>query len=173
MKKPYILSTTARNQFGLVSLERPQPFGSASSDIGLATMRCNNDFRYMPRGFADPEALVDSFRCDIKQLAACFQKLKAIIKEDSIVARMAMSVVALHVVATIVDYYITKYVAKPMEQLQNLTTQYALGMRRLEEKEEREKAMRLQAGDVPQAANSVDELKRRSWRVLVLSLIHI
>ena len=54
-----------------------------------------------------------------------------------------------------------------MEQLQNLTTQYALGMRRLEEKEEREKAMRLQAGDVPQAANSVDELKRRSWRVLV------
>ena len=50
---------------------------------------------------------------------------------------MAMSIVALHVVATIVDYYITKYAAKPMEQLQNLTTQYALGMRRLEEKEER------------------------------------
>ena len=40
-------------------------------------------------------------------------------------------------------------------------------MRRLEEKEEREKAMRLQAGSVPQPANSVDELKRRSWRVLV------
>ena len=134
VETPHILSTTARNQFGLAALERPQPFGSASSDIGLATMRCNNDFRYMPRGFADPEALVDSFRCDIKQLPACFQKLKAIIKEYSIVARMAMSVVALHVVATIVDYYITKYVAKPMEQLQNLTTQYALGMRRLEEK---------------------------------------
>ena len=81
--------------------------------------------------------------------------------------RMALSTVALHVVARVVDYYITKYAAKPMEQLQNLTTQYALGMRRLEEKEEREKAMRLQAGDVPQAANSVDELKRRSWRVLV------
>ena len=61
----------------------------------------------MPRGFADPEALVHSFRCDIKQLAVCFQKLKAIIKEYSIVARMAMSVVALHVVATIVDCYIT------------------------------------------------------------------
>ena len=28
----------------------------------------------------------------------------------------------------------TKYAAKPMEQVQNLTTQYALGMRRLEEK---------------------------------------
>ena len=70
-----------------------------------------------------------------------------------------MSIVALHVVATIVDYYITKYAAKPMEQLQNLTTQYALGMRRLEEKEEREKAQRVQAGGDPQPANSQDELK--------------
>ena len=58
---PHILSTTARNQFGLVALERPQPFRSASSDVGLATMRCNNDFRYMPRGFADARALVDTF----------------------------------------------------------------------------------------------------------------
>ena len=80
---------------------------------------------------------------------------------------MAMSIVALHVVATIVDYYITKYAAKPMEQLQNLTTQYAVGMRRLEEKEEREQAQRVEAGGVPQPANSEDELKKRSWRVLV------
>ena len=54
-----------------------------------------------------------------------------------------------------------------MEQLQNLATQYALGMRRLEEKEEREKAMRLQPGGLPQPASSEDELKRSSWRVLV------
>ena len=80
---------------------------------------------------------------------------------------MAMSIVALHVVATIVDYYITKYAAKPMEQLQNLTTQYALGMRRLEEKEEREQAQRVQTGDVPLLEKAQDELKRRSWRVLV------
>ena len=71
---------------------------------------------------------------------------------------MAMSIVALHVVAAIVDYYITKYAAKPMEQLQNLTTQYAVGMRRLEEKEEREQAQRVEAGGVPQPANSEDEL---------------
>ena len=139
MDKPYIVNTTARNQFGLPALERPQPFSSASSDVGLPTMRCNNDFKYMPRGFADAGALVDSFRCGVEQLAACFQKLKATIKEYAIVARMAMSIVALHVVATIVDYYITKYAAKPMEQLPNLATQYALGKRRLEEKEEREK----------------------------------
>ena len=78
-----------------------------------------------------------------------------------------MSIVALRVGAAIVDYYITKYAAKPMEQLQNLTTQYALGMRRLEEKEQQEQAQRVQAGEVTQLANGKDELKRRSWRVLV------
>ena len=40
-------------------------------------------------------------------------------------------------------------------------------MRRLEEKEEREKAMRLEAGGLTEPANRMDELKRRSWRVLV------
>ena len=78
-----------------------------------------------------------------------------------------MSIVALHMVATIVDYYITKYAAKPMEQLQNLTTQYALGMKRLEAKEEQEKAMCIQVEGVPQRANVEADLKRRSWRVLV------
>ena len=121
----------------------------------------------MPRGFADLKALVDAFRLDVKQLVACFQKFKATIEEYPVVQRMAMSIVALNVVAAIVDYYITKYVTKPMEQLQNLTTQYALGMRRLEEKEEREKATRLEAGGLTGPANRVDELKRRSWRVLV------
>ena len=104
---PYIMSTTARNKFGEVALERPQPFRSASSDLGLATMRCNNDFKFMPRGFADLKALVDAFRCDVKQLVACFQKFKATIEEYPLVQRMAMSIVALNVVAAIVDYYIT------------------------------------------------------------------
>ena len=71
----------------------------------------------MPRGFADAGALVDSFRCSVEQLAACFHKLQKAMKEYPPVAEMAMSIVALHVIATIVDYYITKYAAKPMEQL--------------------------------------------------------
>ena len=50
---PCILSTTLRNQFGLVALERPQPFRSAFSDCGVAALRCNNDFKFMPRGFAN------------------------------------------------------------------------------------------------------------------------
>ena len=48
---------------------------------------------------------------------------------------MAYSVVALHAAAHNCDYYITKYAAKPLEQLQNLITQYAVGLRRLEVEE--------------------------------------
>ena len=164
--QPHILSTTSRNQFGLVALERPQPFRSASTDCGLATLRCNNDFRFMPRGFANSAALADSFRCDLEQLAACFQDLKAAVKAYPAVARMALSIVALHVVAAIVDYYITKYAAKPMEQLQNLTTQYALGMRRLEDKRREEESLP-KHGDSQKPADRTEDLKKRSWRVLV------
>ena len=94
---------------------------------------------------------------------------------------MAISLVALNVNASIVDYYITKYAAKPMEQMQNLTTQYALGMRRLEEKEERERAEQARASGANEPgeqqcaekvkSNKLDENEKRSWRVLV-SLQH-
>ena len=49
VEAPFIINAAARNQFGSVALERPQPFGSASSDCGLATLRCNNDYRYMAK----------------------------------------------------------------------------------------------------------------------------
>jgi hypothetical protein len=61
-----------------------------------------------------------------------------VMKQHKAVRRMALSVVALHVAAKQIDYYITKYAAKPMEQLQNLITQYALGLKRLEQEEEEE-----------------------------------
>ena len=92
----------------------------------------------MPKGFSDATALEQAFRCDVKQLAACFCSMKAQIEAYKAVRRMAMSVVALHVAAMIIDYYITKYAAKPMEQFQNLVTQYALGVRRLELEETKE-----------------------------------
>ena len=98
------------------------------------------------------------FVAALNNLRLASRRLKKNIKEYPVVAQMAMSIVALHVVATIVDYYITKYAAKPMEQLQNLTTQYAVGMRRLEEKEEREKKVRKQGGVVVPPANT------RMWR---------
>ena len=49
VEAPFIINAAARNQFGSVALERPQPFGSASSDCGLATLRCNSDYRYMAK----------------------------------------------------------------------------------------------------------------------------
>ena len=106
---PHIVSTCARNQCGLCALERPQPFRSASSDLGLATLRCNNDFRYMPRGFIGADAFATVFRCDATQLAACFHGMRTALQMYAAVRGMAHSIVALHAVAHVVDYYITKY----------------------------------------------------------------
>ena len=109
-------------------------------------LRSNTDFRYMARVFAEAAALEGFYRCDAAQLAACFRSLRATIEAHAAVQRMATSVVALHVVASTVDYYITKYAAKPMEQLQNLVAQYALGLRRLEEEERQDSAAAARKG---------------------------
>ena len=119
----------------------------------------------MPRGFADATTLSASFRFDDKQLAASFRATKAAIQAYAAVRRMAMSVVALHVVANLVDYYITKYSAKPMEQLQNLITQYALGLRRLEVEDEELTNTLAAAGAVEQPASLHEDVKKRSRRI--------
>ena len=51
VEAPFIINAAARGQFGSVALERPLPFGSASSDCGLAALRCNSDYRHMAKGF--------------------------------------------------------------------------------------------------------------------------
>ena len=92
----------------------------------------------MVKGFPESNSLDEAFRCRLSHLAAMFQCRRAalmVMKEHTAVRRMAVSVVALHVAAKQIDYYITKYAAKPMEQLQNHVTQYALGLRRLEQEE--------------------------------------
>ena len=161
-----VVNEAVRNQFWSVSLERPQPFRSASTDCGLTTLRCNNDFRFLPKGFPDGTALEEAFRCTVDQLAACFRFMKAHIKMYGAVRRMAMTVVAVHVVANVIDYYITKYAAKPMEQLQNLVTQYALGLRRLELEEE-EAAAAVEA-DVTGVAQADKDRARGLRRLLRL-----
>jgi hypothetical protein len=128
---PYIHTTNERNELGLVQVERPQPFRAATTDLGVASCRCNLDFKYMPRGFAEIASVEEIFRCDVSQLAACTRFLTFRMRAHAALRRMALSIVALHAAAYIVDYYITKYAAKPMEQLQNLITPYALGIRRM------------------------------------------
>ena len=82
---------------------------------------------------------------------------------------MAMTVVALHVAAKTVDYYITKYAAKPTGQLQNLVTQYALGLRRLElEEAEADKQLKAaEASEVMKLVAPVSDWQARGRRVLL------
>ena len=54
-----------------------------------------------------------------------------------------------------VDVYITQYAAKPMEQLQNLVTQCALGFRRLEVQEEHAALSDREAKHPPAAVGSL------------------
>ena len=135
VESAFVIATNERNDFGLVQVERCQPFRSASSDAGQAALRCNLDMRYMLRGFPQGVDVEKLFRCDVSHLAACFRAVSLKALEHAALRRMAMSVVAVHVAAQIVDYYITKYVTRPLEQLQILVTQYALGLQRLEDEE--------------------------------------
>ena len=52
--------------------------------------------------------------------------------------QVAHSMLAMWQAAHNTDYYINKYGTKALEQLQNLIVQFALGLRRLEQEEERE-----------------------------------
>ena len=123
----------------------------------------------MAKGFPLEGELSQAFRCDVSQLAACFRSMQAAIKAHKAVQHMAMTVVALHVAAKIVDYYITKYAAKPMEQLQNLVTQYALGLRRLElEEAEADKQLKAaEASKVMKLVAPVSDWKARGRRILL------
>lgn len=116
----------------------------------------------MPRGFPDDSDALGTFRCDAKQLALCFPDVSVVDLAHPLVRRMAYSVVALHVAASNCDYYITKYQAKNMEQLQNLTKQYALGLRRLEEEEA---LAARQAGDAYVAPTAADRARRITLRL--------
>ena len=95
--------------------------------------------------------------------------MQAAIKAHKAVQHMAMTVVALHVAAKIVDYYITKYAAKPTGQLQNLVTQYALGLRRLElEEAEADKQLKAaEASEVMKLVAPVSDWQARGRRVLL------
>ena len=43
----HIRSSTARNQFGSIALDRLEPFRTPFSECLLASLRCNNDLRYI------------------------------------------------------------------------------------------------------------------------------
>ena len=79
------------------------------------------------------------------------------ISSDNTTVALVSYKVAIHNV----DYYITKYAAKPMEQLQNLVTQYAVDLRRLE-LEEAESDQQLKAHEASEAMKLVAPV--RDWK---------
>ena len=127
---PCIATTNSQNEFGLVQVIRNMPFRSPTNDVIQVTCRCNSDFRYMGRGV--PEETDVAIKCSDLQLAACchisIQNL-----HTPLLKKVVRSILALHVAAHNCDFYITKYQSKPMEMLQNVVTQFALGLQRLED----------------------------------------
>ena len=74
-------------------------------------------------------------KCDAGSLARCFPDIPFKDIRYAAAQRMAFSVLALHVAAHNCHYYIVKYQCKSLEQLQNLVTQRAVGIQRLEAQE--------------------------------------
>ena len=128
VSEPTICNTNEHNEYGLVEPERPQPFRSPSSDVMCNGDRGNVDFRIMARGFPMGENIEKHVKCDAASLARCFPDIRFKDISQAAVRRMAYSVLALHVAAHNCDYYIVKYQCKSLEQLQNLVTQYAIGI---------------------------------------------
>ena len=131
VEEPTICNTNEHNEYGLVEPERPQPFRSPSSDVMCNGDRGNDDFRIMAKGFPMGDNIEKHIKCDEASLARCFPDIPFKDISHAAVRRMAYSVVALHVAAHNCDYYIVKYQCKSLEQLQNLITQYAIGIQRL------------------------------------------
>ena len=140
VKEPTICKTNEHNEYGLVEPERPQPFRSPSSDVMCNGDRANVDFRIMARGFPEKDNIENHVNCDEQSLARCFPDIRFKDISQAAVRRMAYSALALHIAAYNCDYYIVKYQCKSLEQLQNLVTQYAQGLQRLEEEEKAELA---------------------------------
>ena len=80
-----------------------------------------------------------------------------------------MTAVSIHVAANNVDFYITKCACKPMDQLHNLVTQYALGLRRLELEETTadEQVKVAEASEVMKLVAPGSDWKARERRVLL------
>ena len=116
----------------------------------------------MERGFPHADDMDAQINADADSLGRCFPDIPFLDISQPLVRRMAHSVVALHVAAHNCDFYITKYSAKPLEQLQNLITQYAVGLRRLEVEEEQARSHADARGE-----NLQPDLQRRARRVLL------
>ena len=149
-------------------MERHTLFRGATSDVAQCGVRSNFDFQFMPRApvLAADKSLDEELRSAEKpeaeqdanaenatrrgrdspskktltyDRAEAFYGIRLQLPADVAMRRAAYSMLAMWQAAHNTDYYITKYGTKPLEQLQNLIAQFALGLRRLELEEQQER----------------------------------
>ena len=185
VSKAFVQATNLHNEYGLVEVERKMPFRSPSQDVALVCLRCNNDYRFMARGVpvqASSEALqlaasgaghreeIAKLRCDEHELRTALRNVSMHSPDARASRQVARAIVATHVACYNCDYYITKYSCKSLEQLANVVTQYALGIRRLEEDERREAeetAKRAEGAALVRAESAREARHRRARRVTI------
>ena len=163
--KPFVAATDERNAFGCVQPRRRNPFRSSSTDVGLAGVRSNFDYKFVVR-VPPAEAAV----CPAKPLepitvreAEALYGLRLRLPHDPLLAGLWQALAATFQAAHNTDYYITKYQTKPLEQLDDLIKQIAVGLQRLEAEEEAEAASEVAAAQ--EADLRADAIKRRARRV--------
>ena len=136
-----------------------------STDVGQNWGRCNIDFQFMIRtidpsyfdeGSAEQPAVL---QVNPKNAVAMYG-VQMQMPDAPILRRTFHTMVAMFQAAHNCDYYITKYHAKPMAQLQSLFHNIALGLRRLEAEEE---AAQTNAEDASSSSTSSTRRTKR-WR---------
>ena len=158
---PYIAVTNERNEFCKPVLQRDTPFRSSSTDVGQVWARCNADFQFMPRTIDPMHFMEDSAErpavLEVKPAdAVAMYGVRMKMPDAPMLRRTFHTIVAMYQACHNCDYYITKYHAKPMAQLQSLLTDVAVGLRRLEAEEEAN-----QVG-ADQPANAAEDRARRT-----------
>ncbi len=158
---PYIALTNERNEFCKPVLQRDTPFRGASTDAGQNWGRCNIDFQFMPRTI-DPSHFMEAsaeqpavLQVNTKDALAMYG-VRMQMPDEPMLRRTFHTLVAMFQATHNCDFYITKYHAKPMAQLQSLFANIALGLRRLEAEEEAVEASAVQP------ANRSEERARRT-----------
>ncbi len=155
--RSYIANTNERNEYGRCMVRRRHPFRSSSSDVGQAMFQCNFDLQFMdgavpeddPLEPAAPEpsaanddAQQDERAADDLSRFLCGFRNKMSQYKMKILSLFAMRMRAAH----IVDFYMTKYQAKPQQALAPAMSTIAKGLRRQEEEAE----ARADESDAPQ-----------------------
>ena len=131
IKSPRIATTNRHNELGRVEVIRERPFRSPSGDTAQSFARSNVDLQFMPRVIEVTDQEMEGPEID-----PCIAKVMFGVRFhehcSQLQRRMFHSIVAMFQAAHNCDYYITKYQAKAMEQLQNLFGNIYSGLRRLE-----------------------------------------